>query len=102
MEPWNYYIIKSIGPVSYIVQVDNRTIKRHVDHIISASFQKLPQTDSSEIIINPEELFNSSKLEDVIGSNSEPRSTSSETTEMSQRPKRKTRPPDRLEYTSFK
>lgn len=34
-------IIKPVGPVSYIVNVEGREMKRHVDHIISALGQRL-------------------------------------------------------------
>ena len=65
------------------------------------SFQKLPETNSSEIIINPGELSNSLEQGNINEPNSESKSTSSETTERV-RLKRSIRPPDRFEYTSFK
>ncbi|XP_011689306.1 PREDICTED: uncharacterized protein K02A2.6-like [Wasmannia auropunctata] len=99
---WNLgTIIRSVGPVSYIVQVDSRTLKRHVDHIISASVQKPLETNSNDIIINPEELSNSTEPEIVEEQSPEPGSSSSAEPTKSSRPKRNTHPPDRLEYSSL-
>jgi hypothetical protein len=46
-------VVKATGPVSYQVDVDGRTIKRHVDHILSAELQKYNNKSEPLFLENP-------------------------------------------------